>query len=506
MDYSHLGALANNMFPDGGGNLGYNIDFNMADPSFAANAYSSYQSSQLLDQNANGSQPGFYPLGQHSAVLNEPVIIRTDNYQENAGHILASLNNQITVLEARIGEARKIAGEATAAAEQAKEAAQKAKAAQDVVDAAERSNGLKVGTKRTKMFNEIHAKMNMLLRVDGVGMDGTKDQSIPGPLRSGEEAELLANGVTKRAHPNWHLGVDDPTNTRFCNAVAKLCMESVEADEKNNGGLEYGNPNWDAILAMCKVYYRSRRKTYNGQNSEVGAQARVVKLDKTKNRSRKRAKADNHCKAVEVFREKHGVENTVGAHEVVQTDDVSSEHSDSGVVDPAIFEAHRARMGGGEFGLEVRRKEWHSDDLRLFNCHLKTIRRDMITTKAPRITGGDDKTNGGGGADGDGMSNGGSGGSKRKANPRYTRFKGMPANNNKNPPLPGHARNRGKKNRSAGALYQWMISPVWLAATGRTYEELGALPDPEDFTLFKLQLTREGLNKRELDYLADDES
>jgi hypothetical protein len=56
----------------------------------------------------------------------------------------------------------------------------------------------------------------------------------------------------------------------------------------------------------------------------------------------------------------HGEANTVGDYDAIQTDDMSSEHSDCGNVPKAEFDAHRKQSGGGDHGLEVRPKKWPS--------------------------------------------------------------------------------------------------------------------------------------------------
>jgi hypothetical protein len=60
------------------------------------------------------------------------------------------------------------------------------------------------------------------------------------------------------------------------------------------------------------------------------------------------------------FRQIHGEDNTVGDYDAIQTDDMSSEHSDCGKTTQAAFTAHRKSAGGGDSGWEVRPKHWHS--------------------------------------------------------------------------------------------------------------------------------------------------
>ncbi|KAJ7506319.1 hypothetical protein B0H11DRAFT_2327369 [Mycena galericulata] len=377
--------------------------------------------------------------------MHEPVITREENYPAAAA-ILTQIENKLAALQAEVDTTKQ-------AAEAAKAVAHSVTQAQHAEHATDRKLMLKAKKKATQLQALVQSKTRWAIGIGSRDLGGKKHSLLPHPLKPGEEPEILDDKVTKQAHPDWLKGVSDPTNAQFLHDITKLCMERVENDNNTNSSAQYGDPSSVVVLRMAKAFFNSLRKTYAAQNTEEGARRNGKKKSLNKRRSRKHEKADDHRKAIPKFQEIHGEENTVGAYDVVQTDDMSSEHSDCGNVERTVFETHRRKVGGGEHGWEIRKKHWHSTwDL--------------------------------------GIS--GSLGGKH----RVPRFKGLRENESNEAPLLVRKK----------PLYKSMVSATWLAETGKTYEEVGAVEAPVHFTLFKLKLDTEGLNATEINYLADDEN
>ncbi|KAJ7465860.1 hypothetical protein B0H11DRAFT_2307910 [Mycena galericulata] len=356
-----------------------------------------------------------------------------------AAAILTQIENKLAALQAEVDTTKQ-------AAEAAKAVAHSVTQAQHAEHATDRKLMLKAKKKATQLQALVQSKTRWAIGIGSRDLGGKKHSLLPHPLKPGEEPEIL----------------DD-----------KLCMERVENDNNTNSSAQYGDPSSVVVLRMAKAFFNSLRKTYAAQNTEEGARRNGKKKSLNKRRSRKHEKADDHRKAIPKFQEIHGEENTVGAYDVVQTDDMSSEHSDCGNVERTVFETHRRKVGGGEHGWEIRKKHWHSTWLNLYFAHLKTIRRNMVT-------------------DAQDLGISGSLGGKH----RVPRFKGLRENESNEAPLLVRKK----------PLYKSMVSATWLAETGKTYEEVGAVEAPVHFTLFKLKLDTEGLNATEINYLADDEN
>ena len=75
-------------------------------------------------------------------------------------------------------------------------------------------------------------------------------------------------------------------------------------------------------------------------------------------------RCDQFRQAVTEFKSRYGDEKTVGVEEVLQSDYMSSEHSDIGEVPEAEWNAHRDAQGHG-LSLEIRTKEWRSEPVSL---------------------------------------------------------------------------------------------------------------------------------------------
>ncbi|KAJ7090606.1 hypothetical protein C8R44DRAFT_891783 [Mycena epipterygia] len=414
---------------------------------------------QYASPNTQSHPP--HPLADRQPILNEPVITRMQNYPPMFTD-LQNLQNTISRLEVQVAAANRVA-------EAAKESAHMAREAQDTVS---RKSELKTAAKKSRVQALTQNKMRWLLGTGGRDIGGKAIDVLPCPLKPGEEAELLEDGKTKKAHPIWHEGVLNLDNLHFCMQVKDLVMEHVERDNRT-GALLLGDPSDADVLKAAKVFFRTLRKKYSAQTTDEGRARNNQKLKVNKHRSRKHEKADDHRLAIPRFREIHGEDNTVGDYELVLTDDMSSERSDCGNVSKSTFNAHRKAAGGGEYGWEVRKKPWRSSWFELYLAHLKTIRRDMLTERTE-------------------LGASGSIGGKH----RVPRFKGLPENINHS--APGLLRRK--------PLYKSMVSRTWMEKTTKKYEEIGALSDPLNFTIFKLKLDTTGLHDTEMEYLADDEA
>ncbi|KAF7363430.1 hypothetical protein MSAN_00998800 [Mycena sanguinolenta] len=434
-------------YQNAGGSMGTSM-YAMAD-------YGTYGDQYRTDINpyANGGEHSYpYSLTNQP----EPVTTRTQNYPPDLA-VLTQINNRLQALEAKASNDAKTAAQQT-----------------QKTDADNRQEELKKKQRRALVQALVRRLSRALLGL-GINEAGKRLTDLPHSLKPGEEPDFLADGVTLKAHPDWSGGVSDPVNIAFCIRVKNLVMDKVAKDNLLPQPL-FGNPSDTNVMEMVKQYYDTLRKEYKAQNFEEGKVKKTHKRTQGKHRGRKVEKAKDCREAVERFCEIHGEQNTEGAYEAIQTDDMSSEHSDCGNVPKDVFEAHRKRSGGGDNGWEVRRKLWRSGWFNLYLAHLKTIKRQM------REEAYQDKN----------------GSSKGKAT-RVPRFRGLSANNNNSDPAP----RRGRKGRK---LYEAMVSPEWLKKEGKTYEEVGAVAHPPKLTIFNLQLTKDGLHDTELAYLADDES
>ncbi|KAJ7816339.1 hypothetical protein B0H13DRAFT_2380464 [Mycena leptocephala] len=367
-----------------------------------------------------------------------PVITKSQNYplQQPA---LAQITNRIAALEAEVEATKRAASDANTTLLQFQETqAQK--------DALNRKDTLKKNKKTTATQALVQNKVRWLLGVGGVDAMGKVNNLLPRPLNDGEEPQLLADKVTKKSHPNWFAGVSDPVKLSFCMRVTDLVMDHIGRDNQS----------------VDPRYFDNCRKTYRAQNTIEGRERRSRKRALGKRLARKIEKARERRAALPIFRRIHGQDNTVGDYDAIQTDDMSSEHSDCGKVPQAVFNNHRKKSGGCENGWEVRPKRWHSSWLKLYFEHLATIRRQM--PKEARDKNNDE--------DGEGTS---------IPVHRMPRFKGLPENDNHAAP----ALIRKKP------LYEAMVSEAWMMMEQATYKQL--------------PLTTAGLDEAELEYLADDE-
>jgi hypothetical protein len=154
--------------------------------------------------------------------------------------MLTELQNTIANLEARLKATHLIA-------EDAKSTATKLHDAQVANDATVQKGKRKGNAKRARTQVSslliafrihkyspsiqalVHEKMQWALGL-GRTVDNEVIKSLPLPLKRNELPELLADGKTERAHPNWRCGVSDPYNNRFCGRIAGLVMDHISQD------------------------------------------------------------------------------------------------------------------------------------------------------------------------------------------------------------------------------------------------------------------------------------
>ncbi|KAJ6573129.1 hypothetical protein DFH09DRAFT_1459566 [Mycena vulgaris] len=377
-------------------------------------------------------------ITEYRAVLNEPVTMRTQNYPPETP-LLTQMENRIAALQVRVDAANKSAATATATAHMVQEV-------QATTQAASWKAKLKRDAKKARIQVLVQTKMRWALGIGARDVDGKVVDALPHPLKPREEAEFLADEKTRKTHPDWSEGVSNTENLRFCIRMKDLVMEKVKIDNALADPL-LGDPSDITVLNQAKVFFKTLRKKYNIQTTDEGRTRDRKKRQQNKQRSRKKEKADDHRLAIPKFREIHGAENTIGDYDAVQTDDMSSEHSDCGKASENKFNAHRRAAGGGEHG-------WELD---LYFAHLKTIRRGMLAENHAA---------------------------------------GLPENVNHLAPPPVCKK----------PLYESMVSNAWMEKTNSTYMQIGATADPEALTLFKLKLDTTGLHNADKQYLADNEA
>ncbi|KAF8155107.1 hypothetical protein K438DRAFT_1987178 [Mycena galopus ATCC 62051] len=424
-----------------------------------------YYGQHPFDQPNGQHRPTFYQNQPNGQIVSEPVTTRSQNYPD-ALPTLTQIQDTIKSMQMQLNDAKLRAEKSEIATHESRSQSQKFA----------RKNSLRNRAKKSRVQALIHNKSRWAL---GLGLANNDDEDdisnkLPGPLQPGEDPTMLRDGKTPKAHPNWRVGVADPVNRQFLERITDLAMESINADTASLTN-DYGAPDRQDVMKSVKVFFNHLRKVWMRQTSMEGQERYRRKLTVNKRRARKHEKADDHRRAVPRFREKFGEEQTIGDIAAIQTDYMSSERSDCGNVEPAVFNAHRTKSGGGEHGWATRQKAWHSRWLNLYFAHLKTIRREMLE---------EEKEN----------SLGASGSAAGKH--RVPRFKGLAANTNHSTPTAARTQ----------PLYEGMVSQTWLQKQKKTYEEIGAVAAPAHLTLFHLDLDTVGLHQTEVDYLADDES
>ncbi|KAJ6516692.1 hypothetical protein C8R47DRAFT_1268201 [Mycena vitilis] len=413
-------------------------------------------------QSSSYGQEGYYhPFAHPRPQYQQPMITREQNYPS----LLAEMQNTMATMQAQIAATELEAKAAKAAALQVQEAHTRK-------EAETRKGALQGKAKLSKTQGLVQSKMRWVLGIRVLDADNKLVWKLPLPLAPGQKADLLADNKTERAHPNWLSGTSDPHNLSICLRVRDLAMDQIKRDNLLPDP-SYGSPTEQQVLTVTKNFYKNLRKTFTSQTTEEGRLRREVKCGKSKHRGRRVEKAKEHRATVPKLREIYGEAKTVGDYEVIHTTDMSSEHSDCGMVNQTVFNAHRKRSGGGERGWEIRRKNFRSSWLNLYLAHLKTLRRAMLA-EAQAEPGASSSSNVG---------------------HRVPRFKGMVENED----------NAAPSLTRKGPLYQSMVSEAWMKKNNTTYPEIRALPDPDHFTVFQLPLRAADLHENEIEYLGDDE-
>ncbi|KAF8181109.1 hypothetical protein K438DRAFT_1767957 [Mycena galopus ATCC 62051] len=318
-----------------------------------------YYGQHPFDQPNGQHRPTFYQNQPNGQIVSEPVTTRSQNYPD-ALPTLTQIQDTIKSMQMQLNDAKLRAEKSEIAAHESRSQSQKFA----------RKNSLRNRAKKSRVQALIHNKSRWAL---GLGLANNDDEDdisnkLPGPLQPGEDPTMLRDGKTPKAHPNWRVGVADPVNRQFLERITDLAMESINADTASLTN-DYGAPDRQDVMKSVKVFFNHLRKVWMRQTSMEGQERYRRKLTVNKRRARKHKKADDHRRAVPRFREKFGEEQTIGDIAAIQTDYMSSERSDCGNVEPAVFNAHRTKSGGGEHGWATRQKAWHSR---------WTIRREML--------------------------------------------------------------------------------------------------------------------------------
>ncbi|KAI0070080.1 hypothetical protein K474DRAFT_284691 [Panus rudis PR-1116 ss-1] len=286
---------------------------------------------------------------------------------------------------------------------------------------------------------------------------------LPHPLQRGE-APRVGNDGRELATPDFTGAVNDPVNMRFLEDVVSLMIRN---ETRARTLAAHVVVTERLVEVAAKQYFSTLRMWYRRQNEEATESKMRERRAKNTRRQRKKRKADNLRKAVPLFRAKYGEENTVGLEQIIHTDYQSSEHSDCGAADPAEFDAYRTAHGGGTDGLEIRREQWRSYKLDRIYYSLKTLVIEQTHNELKR--------------------------GERPGKVQRLRFQGMKVNaNNRMPPA-----------KPSKRPYISCVSEDWAERTGNT--SIPMLQDPEDFTIFSLEIPDEDLDKEDLAWLADDE-
>ncbi|KAI0070304.1 hypothetical protein K474DRAFT_1713445 [Panus rudis PR-1116 ss-1] len=272
------------------------------------------------------------------------------------------------------------------------------------------------------------------------------------PVARGEAPSRLDEEGKRIWTPDFTAKVTTATNTLYIEDVVKTVLMNETAARTLRPGVEV---NATVIEMAAKQYFSTLRDWYGYQNDPAKKAKRIRKGKSGCHGQRRARKADVRRRAIPKFRAKYGDENTVGIEQLIETDYQSSDASDCGNATEESFNEHRKANGGGTQGLETRRLEWRSD---WFNRLLYAL--DHI---------------------------GGRGAVQR------VKFRGMKINSDPKPP-PFEANERP---------YISCVSETW--ATRTQNEHIPMQEDPEEFTIFKLEIPDNALDAEDLAWLADDE-
>ncbi|KAL1703139.1 hypothetical protein EV121DRAFT_292653 [Schizophyllum commune] len=333
------------------------------------------------------------------------------------------------------------------------------------------SGDMPVFSSENDMLGFLREKIHELMRTTiGLAARGPWGP-LPHPLPPGARHRLAPDNETTLFNPNFAAGVSDTVNAEWIDHVASVLSElypSVVANVKHR-----------QLRALMRTYLKTMRDKYKEQNTEQGRARALTKRIYNKRRSRRSDKAARRREQIPAFVEVHrgqgGIDDCVGIKDIIDTDYMSSEHSDVGNASKADWDSRRRKFGGGASALEVRKPRWRSKNFNKLLGALDTLSRGEETKKKAA-----------------GDSHG-----RRLGGPHYSRFPGHRANaSDRNPPLlHGLLPLMGTVNRD------WVIAQHKEAT-------LQMRQDPPTYTIFSAGIVSIGDEELDEDakaYLADDE-
>ncbi|KAI1782358.1 hypothetical protein LXA43DRAFT_1104217 [Ganoderma leucocontextum] len=190
---------------------------------------------------------------------------------------------------------------------------------------------------------------------------------LPQPLPAGTPDRIGPDGVSTLFNPRWDDKVTSSYNNRYIEAVIDVMTTTKQHlldPVKHTRGV---------LKAAAREYLRSLKRA-RGFRLDVAGRARLERQRQIARRwNRRRAKVYELRKATIVLRKIVGHAQSVGLDNLVDTDWVSSEHSDA------------------TGSLEIRPVEWHSQKLRDLYASLQTIRAAL--PKGKTLAGASDVAN-----------------------------------------------------------------------------------------------------------------
>ncbi|GJF00434.1 hypothetical protein PsYK624_167220 [Phanerochaete sordida] len=278
--------------------------------------------------------------------------------------------------------------------------------------------------------------------LDLIGVEKKRGQKIvlPDPLADGEPARVV-NGA-ELFSPRWKEGISCDVNHRFIEAT----VDRVVRNQKTNPTLDAAHATPAHLRQGAETYYNTLRDVYKAQVDETAAAKAQVKQENTKVNIRRHRRCDGLRQAVPAFRERYGYDDTVGLEQLLHTDCVSSEHSQK--------EGRDGDDDSGDEGavLEVQGKNWRSDPYVRILAALEMIAREIRGRKSRSAA------------------------KRRVRGPAERDYDGPPPKGN--PP------------------YSFCVSHDWAVRTGHADGRLAVLEDPDDFTIFRVEIRDEDLPAR----------
>ncbi|TRM56026.1 hypothetical protein BD626DRAFT_576190 [Schizophyllum amplum] len=264
-----------------------------------------------------------------------------------------------------------------------------------------------------EMFAFLREKVHSLMRTTiGIAARGPWG-TLPSPLDEGMARRLAPDGKTKFFNPNFARGITDPVNAEWVEHIILLLSEQYPSIVP---GVKLSK-----IRGLIRTYLKTMRDKYKEQTTEGGKARARTKRIYNKRRSRKCEKAARRREQVPALvaahRAQDGADNFVGIDEILDTDYMSSEHSDEGQITKVEWDARRLKYSGGDSALEVRKLHWRSEHYNRLLGALDTLARQQ---EAARKAAGVDSHG------------------RRLGGPHYSRFPGHRLNANDSDPKTIH--------------------------------------------------------------------